>query len=262
VSDRLAGKRILITGASGGLGAALARGCVAEGARVVLSDVSDAAGEALADELVMPYVHLDIADAVQWASAMDFAHAYLGGLDGLVNNAAILHMGPIETTSPETMRRVFDVNIAGTYLGIQAAIAPLRAAGGGSIVNIGSIDAMAGMNAIAAYSASKWAIRGLTRSAAIELGRDNIRVNAVHPSLANPAMSAPWAGEIDGPRYMRHVPPPKLYRNGEPVAVTCEHSVPIVVHLLADESAASTGGDYMVDAGWTAGPLCPGLPGF
>ena len=115
---------------------------------------------------------------------------------------------------------------------------------------------------MSAYSASKWGVRGLTRSAAIELGRDNIRVNAVHPALGNPEMSAPWADELDGPRYARHMPQAKLYRDGVPVQVTSADSAPIVVYLLADESAACTGGDYMVDAGWTAGPYCPGLPGF
>ncbi len=262
MTGRLAGKRVLITGAAQGLGEVLARRCVDEGALVVLADVKDAAGTAVAASIGAHYRHLDITDATEWHAAVAFAEDTLGGLDGLVNNAAVLHMGPIETTEPAAVRRVLEVNVLGTYLGIQAAIAPLRAAGGGTIVNIGSIDGNGGMNSIAAYSASKWAVRGLTRSAAIELGRDNIRVNAVHPALGNPAMSAPWAGELDGPRYVRHMPQPKLYRDGVPVQVTSADSAPIVVYLLADESAACTGGDYMVDAGWTAGPYCPGLPGF
>lgn len=262
MTGRLAGKRVLITGAAQGLGEVLARRCVDEGALVVLADVKDAAGTAVAASIGAHYRHLDITDATEWHAAVAFVEDTLGGLDGLVNNAAVLHMGPIETTEPAAVRRVLEVNVLGTYLGIQAAIAPLRAAGGGTIVNIGSIDGNGGMNSIAAYSASKWAVRGLTRSAAIELGRDNIRVNAVHPALGNPAMSAPWAGELDGPRYVRHMPQPKLYRDGVPVQVTSADSAPIVVYLLADESAACTGGDYMVDAGWTAGPYCPGLPGF
>ena len=262
MTGRLAGKRVLITGAAQGLGEVLARHCVDEGALVVLADVKDAAGIAVAASIGANYRHLDITDAAEWRGAIAFVEDRLGGLDGLVNNAAVLHMGPIETTEPAAVRRVLEVNVLGTYLGIQAAIAPLRAAGGGTIVNIGSIDGNGGMNSVAAYSASKWGVRGLTRSAAIELGRDNIRVNAVHPALGNPKMSAPWADELDGPRYARHMPQAKLYRDGVPVQVTSADSAPIVVYLLADESAACTGGDYMVDAGWTAGPYCPGLPGF
>ena len=261
---QLEGKRIVITGAAQGMGAVHARLFVEAGARVVLTDLQGEAGQKLARELGQNalFVDQDVTKESDWERVVAAATKQFGGIDGLVNNAAILHMGPIETTDPSVVRDVLEVNVLGTYLGIRAVIPHLRARGGGSIVNIGSIDAHAGMNAIAAYSASKWALRGLTRSAAIELGRDNIRVNAVHPALGNPEMSAPFASQIDGARYVRHMPPPKLYRGGVPVAVTAADSAPIVVHLLADESAASTGGDYLVDAGWTAGPFCPGLPGF
>ncbi len=262
MTGRLHGKRVLVTGAAQGVGEAIARRCASEGARVVLADVNETIGEQTAADVGAPFVHLDITDAAQWAAAIAFVADTCGGLDGLVNNAAVLHMGPIETTSPDVVRRVLEVNVLGTYLGVQAAIAPMRAAGGGSIVNIGSIDGNGGMNSIAAYSASKWGVRGLTKSAAIELGRDNIRVNAVHPSMGNPSMSTPWAAEFDGARYLRHMPQPKLYRDGVPVTVTSADTAPIVVYLLADESAVCTGGDYMVDAGYTAGPYCPGLPGF
>ena len=262
MTGRLHGKRVLVTGAAQGVGEAIAARCKAEGALVVLADVNAEVGAQAAAALDAPFVHLDITDAAQWVTAIQVVVDTYGGLDGLVNNAAVLHMGPIETTSPDVVRRVLEVNVLGTYLGVQAAIAPMRAAGGGSIVNIGSIDGNGGMNSIAAYSASKWAVRGLTRSAAIELGHDNIRVNAVHPSMGNPSMSTPWASEFDGARYLRHMPQPKLYREGVPVAVTAADTAPIVVYLLADESAVCTGGDYMVDAGFTAGPYCPGLPGF
>lgn len=260
--QRLKDRSIVVTGGAQGLGEVLARACAAEGARLAIVDVKDDAGRAVADDLGAAYHHLDIRDADQWRAVLAAVADAHGGIDGLVNNAAVLHMGPIETTSPEAVRTVLEVNVLGTYLGIQAAIAHLRARGGGSIVNIGSIDGHGGMNSIAAYSASKWALRGLTRSAAIELGRDNIRVNAVHPALGNPDMVAPFAAQIDGARYARHMPQPKLYRDGVPVAVTAADSAPIVVHLLSDDAAACTGGDYLVDAGWTAGPFCPGLPGF
>jgi 3alpha(or 20beta)-hydroxysteroid dehydrogenase len=118
------------------------------------------------------------------------------------------------------------------------------------------------MNAVAVYSSSKWGLRGLTRSAAIELGRDGIRVNAVCPAMGNPEMSAPWADQIDVERYLNGVPRPKLYRDGLPIGPDAEDAARMVLFLLSEDSRACTGSDFVVDAGWTAGPYCDGLPGF
>ena len=184
-----------------------------------------------------------------------------GRLDGLVNNAAVLWMGAIEHTPAAEMERVLRVNLLGAMLGTKAVIPALRAAGGGSIVNVTSIEALGGMNSVGAYTASKWGARGFTKSAAIELGRDGIRVNCICPSSGNPEMHAPFRGEIDVKRYARHVPPPVLFEGGKPAEVGIDDIVPLVCFLLGDESRRITGAEIAVDAGWTAGKHCPGLPG-
>jgi 3alpha(or 20beta)-hydroxysteroid dehydrogenase len=160
------------------------------------------------------------------------------------------------------MERVLRVNLLGTMLGTRAVIPALRAAGGGSIVNVTSIEALGGMNSVGAYTASKWGARGFTKSAALELGRDGIRVNCVCPSAGNPEMHAPFRAGIDGKRYARHVPPPVLFEEGRPASVDVEDVAALVCFLLSDESRRITGAEVAVDAGWTAGKLCPGLPDF
>lgn len=146
--------------------------------------------------------------------------------------------------------------------GTKAVVPALRAAGGGAIVNVTSIEALAGMNSVAAYTASKWGARGFTKSAAIELGRDNIRVNCLCPSSGNPAMSAPFADQIDVKRTLRHLPPPVLPEGGNPGEVAIDDITPAICFLLSDESRRITGAELAVDRGWTAGKYCPGLPGF
>ena len=130
------------------------------------------------------------------------------------------------------------------------------------MVNISSIDGLGGMNSVAMYSATKWAVRGLSRSAAIELGRDGIRVNTVCPSLGNPLMSAPWADQFDFARYVAHAPRPKLYDGEGPHEAGSVDAARMVIFLLSDAAAGCTGADYPVDGGWTAGPYCDGLPDF
>ncbi len=260
---RLEGKAVIVTGAAQGTGAGIARGALAEGARVLVTDVQEEKGRALAASLGAGarFAHLDVASEADWVEAVRAALAAFGRLDGLVNNAAILWMGAIEHTPAAEMERVLRVNLLGTLLGTKAVIPALRAAGGGSIVNVTSIEALGGMNSVGAYSASKWGARGFTKSAAIELGRDGIRVNCICPSSGNPEMHAPFRDEIDVKRYLRHVPPPVLLEGGKPAEVTIDDIVPLVCFLLSDESRRITGAEIAVDAGWTAGKHCPGLPG-
>jgi 3alpha(or 20beta)-hydroxysteroid dehydrogenase len=160
------------------------------------------------------------------------------------------------------MDRVLRVNLLGPMLGTKAVTAALRSAGGGSIVNVTSIEALAGMNSVGAYTASKWGARGFTKSAAIELGRDGIRVNCVCPSSGNPEMHKPFAEAIDVKRYLQHLPPPVLLEGGKPAAVEIGDIASLVCFLLGDGSRRITGSEIAVDAGWTAGKHCPGLPGF
>lgn len=261
---RLENKRIIVTGAARGVGEAIARHAVAAGAKVALVDMRDDQGRAVAASLGdrATYVHVDVAREDDWADAMPRITDHLGGLDGLVNNAAILHMGALDEIPLDEARRVIDVNLFGTFLGIRQCTPLLREAGGGSIVNIGSIDGIHGMNSIVIYSASKWGVRGLTKSAAIELGRHSIRVNTINPALGSPDMFAPFSPRLDWERYQRTAPPPKLYRDGQPYDITTADTAKMTMFLLSDDSIGCTGADFAVDAGFTAGLYCDGLPGF
>jgi 3alpha(or 20beta)-hydroxysteroid dehydrogenase len=261
--DRLAGKVVLVTGAAQGTGAGIARRAATEGASLVVADVQEEKGRAVAASLgaAARFARLDVAREEDWDRALTLVRAEFGRLDGLVNNAAVLFMGAIEHTPAEEMERVLRVNLIGTMLGTKAVIPALRAAGGGSIVNVTSIEALGGMNSVGAYTASKWGARGFTRSAAIELGRDGIRVNCICPSSGNPEMHAPFRSEIDVKRYLRHVPPPVLFEEGKPVEPSIDDVAALVCFLLGDESRRITGAEIAVDAGWTAGKHCPGLPG-
>jgi 3alpha(or 20beta)-hydroxysteroid dehydrogenase len=264
MNGRLAGKVVLVTGAAQGTGAGVVRRVLEEGGRAVATDVQQEKGRALAASLgdAARFTPLDVGSEASWREAVAAALAAFGRLDGLVNNAGVLWMGALEHTPAEQMDRVLRVNLLGTMLGTKAVVPALRAAGGGAIVNVTSIEALGGMNSVAAYTASKWGARGFTKSAAIELGRDNIRVNCVCPSSGNPEMSAPFAGEIDVKRYLRHLPPPVLLEGGNPGEVAIDDITPAICFLLSDEARRITGAELAVDGGWTAGKHCPGLPGF
>jgi 3alpha(or 20beta)-hydroxysteroid dehydrogenase len=264
MADRLSGKVVLVTGAAQGTGEGAVRRIVAEGGRAIVADVQPEKGRAVAASLgdAARFAQLDVSSEPAWQRAVSHALAAFGRLDGLVNNAGVLWMGALEHTPVEQMERVLRVNLLGTMLGTKAVVPALRAAGGGAIVNVTSIEALGGMNSVAAYTASKWGSRGFTKSAAIELGRDNIRVNCLCPSSGNPGMSAPFAGQIDGKRYLRHLPPPVLREGGNPGEVAIDDITPAICFLLSDEAKRITGAELAVDGGWTAGKHCPGLPGF
>jgi 3alpha(or 20beta)-hydroxysteroid dehydrogenase len=264
MSARLTGKTASVTGAAQGTGEGTAGRIVAEGGRVVVADVQEERGRAVAASLgeAARFVPLDVGSQASWQGAVAAALAHGGRLDGLVNNAGVLWMGALEHMPAEQMERVARVNLLGTMLGTKAVAPALRAAGGGAIVSVTSIEALGGMNSVAAYTASKWGARGFTKSATIELGRDNIRVNCLCPSSGNPAMSAPFADQIDVKRYLRHLPPPVLREGGQPGAVGIDDITPAICFLLSDEARRITGAELAVDGGWPAGKHCPGLPGF
>jgi 3alpha(or 20beta)-hydroxysteroid dehydrogenase len=230
-------KVALISGAARGMGESHARLLVAEGAKVVIGDILDDRGQALADELgaAARFVHLDVTQPPEWTVAAATAVEEFGKLDVLVNNAAIINYGPLKTFDLDKWRRVFDVNVTGTLLGLQAVVDPMIAAGGGSIINISSIEGLRGAAWVHGYVASKWAVRGLTKSAALELAPHNIRVNSIHPGF----IRTPMTEKID--QDVLNIP---LGRSGEPEDVSA-----FVLFLASDEAAYATAAEFVVDGG-------------
>ncbi len=245
---RLDGKIALVTGAARGQGSAIARRFAAEGARLVLGDVADEDGKIVAEEIgeAARYVHLDVTDESSWDEAVRLAAGEFGPLNVLINNAGILRWGPMHRTSLDDYLAVIRVNQVGCFLGMKAAIAPMRQAGGGSIINQSSTSGLEGMAGVIGYSASKFAIRGMTKTAAIELGRFNIRVNAVCPGGINTQMGNPFAQEGDD--LQKNYSQNPIPRIGVPEEVAA-----VMVFLASDESSFCTGADFVVDGGYTAG---------
>jgi 3alpha(or 20beta)-hydroxysteroid dehydrogenase len=250
---RLAGKVALVTGAARGQGAAAVRRFVAEGARVLAGDIADERGKALAEQLnerhageVARYTHLDVSSETDWAAAVDEVVAAFGALNVLVNNAGVLHFSPLADTTLADYQRVIAVNQVGTFLGMRAAVAPMRAAGGGSIVNVSSIEGLAAAPMLTAYTASKFAIRGMTKVAALELGPDGIRVNSVHPGMIDTQMISDAVGgaEVDLRWVGRKL---ALRRVGR-----VEDIAELVLFLASDESGYCTGAEFVADGGATA----------
>jgi len=188
---RVQDKVALITGGARGLGEAYARILVAEGAKVVIGDLLDVQGAALAAELGADaaYVHLDLTQPDQWQAAVAFAVKTFGALHILVNNAGIASAAPIAEFKLEVWRKTLDVNLTGTFLGMQAAIPEIAKAKGGSIINISSVEGLRGSAGLHAYVASKFAVRGLTKSVALEVAHLGIRVNSIHPGLIETDMT-------------------------------------------------------------------------
>ena len=250
---RLAGKVAIITGAARGQGAAEARRFAAEGARVVLGDVLDADGEAVAAEIgaAARYVHLDVTKESDWEAAIAAAEA-MGPLTTLVNNAGILQFRAIADTSLDDYLGVVMVNQVGTFLGMRSAIGPMTRAGGGSIVNISSIDGIGSKNGLVSYSSTKGAVRSMTKTAALELGHLGIRVNSVHPG----GVWTPMIGDVPAEQFdmgHRHLPLQRASRPEEIAAMVC--------CLASDDASYCTGAEFVVDGGWLAGDINPFLPG-
>jgi 3alpha(or 20beta)-hydroxysteroid dehydrogenase len=219
------------------MGAAHARALVAEGAKVVIGDILDDEGKALADELgdSARYVHLDVTEADQWEAAVSTATDEFGLLNVLVNNAGIVALGQIGTFDMAKWQKVIDVNLTGTFLGMQASVEAMKAAGGGSIINVSSIEGLRGAVMVHPYVASKWAVRGLTKSAALELGAHQIRVNSIHPGFIRTPMTKHF------PDNMLTIP---LGRPGQ-----SEEVATFVVFLASDESKYATGTEFVIDGG-------------
>lgn len=244
MGGRLDGKVALISGGARGQGEAEARLFVAEGARVVIGDLLDEEGAKVAASLgeAACYENLDVTDEASWQHIVARTTAHFGRLDVLVNNAGILLYGPLENMSVEDYRRVVEVNQVGVFLGMKSVIPAMRAAGGGSIVNISSVAGLHGVSGVVAYSSSKYAVRGMTKVAAMELGHDNIRVNSLHPGTIDTPMV-----QFDGSAPEASASQP-LQRVGTP-----DEMARMVLFMASDESSFCTGAEFIADGGETAG---------
>ena len=242
MGERLAGKVAIVTGAARGQGEAEARLFAAEGAQVVLTDVLDEQLRAVADDIgdAARWQHHDVASEAGWNAVVERTVADLGRVDVLVNNAAIHHVRRIEDETVEAFDRILAVNLRGTFLGTRSVVAPMRAAGGGSIVNISSLAGIQGIFGHGAYGASKWGVTGLTSVAAIELGPLGIRVNSVHPGPIDTDM-LPVRDEAR----FRDLPLGRVGRADEVAE--------LVLFLASDASSYVSGAHLTVDGGLAAG---------
>ena len=237
---RLDGKVALITGGARGQGAAEARRFVAEGATVYLTDVLDDEGEALAAELgeAATYLHQDVTSESEWeAVAAGIAEAQ-GHIDVLVNNAGIFQMEPLLNTSLDDWHRMLAVNQTGGFLGMREVGRWMRDRGSGSIINISSIAGLSGAAMAHAYTATKWAVRGMTKSAALEFAPDGVRVNSVHPGIIDTPMAAEFGQEIL-PRVIESIPMGRMADASE--------VADLVLFLASDESSYCSGHEFVID---------------
>jgi 3alpha(or 20beta)-hydroxysteroid dehydrogenase len=241
MAGALEGKVAIITGAARGQGEAEARLFAAEGAAVVVADVLDEPGKAVAESLGdrALYHHLDVSSEDEWNQAIATTVSAFGGLHVLVNNAAILQTAPIEEMSLDDYMAVIRVNQVGCWLGMRAAVGAIRDSGGGAIVNVSSIGGLKGIPNMSAYVSSKFAMRGMTKVAAIEFGHSNIRVNSIHPGAIDTAMAS-----RDSARHSKN-PIPRI---GEP-----EEIAELALFLASDKSSFCTGAEFIADGGTTAG---------
>ncbi len=252
---RLEGKIAIVTGAARGMGAAIAKRFVEEGAFVALTDILpevDATAAALGPRAVA-FRH-DVADEARWQEIADALVAKHGRIDVLVNNAGILMFKDLVSTSAADLRRILDINVVGTFNGMRAVAPQMMRQCKGSIINNSSADGLTGANSVIAYVSSKFAVRGMTKVAALELGPHGVRVNSVHPGGINTPMANPTGAPAA--KFDIAFKQFAAQRAGRP-----EEAADCFVFLASDESSYCMGSELAVDGGLTAGHYYFGLPG-
>jgi 3alpha(or 20beta)-hydroxysteroid dehydrogenase len=265
----LFGRVAVVTGSSRNIGRAIALELAGAGAAVMVNArTSAAAAEAVADEIRKAGGRAavkiaDVADPGASAALIAAAVESFGRLDILVNNAAVLLMSAIADTTPEAFLRVVQVNQLGTFLGIKSVIEAMKAAGGGSIVNVASVDALRGQTGIVAYASSKWAVRGITRVAALELGRHGIRVNTVCPEAGSAQMIGPYMPPgVAAEKVIPRMQPALSYQKDRTLDELMLDVANAVLFLASDESRSCTGSDLVCEGGNTAGRIVKGVAGL
>ncbi|WAT09674.1 SDR family oxidoreductase [Rouxiella badensis] len=241
MQTRLNGKGIVVIGGSSGMGKAQVRRFIIEGAKVLIADRNVVAGEALVQELgdSVQFIQHDVRDENNWKNVIRFAEDFFDGpIDGLVNNAGILVEASLEDTSLETYQELIDIMQVGAFLGMKAAATSMRAKKGGSIITVSSTAGIVGYPCCFAYTAAKFAVRGMTKAAALDLADANIRVNSVHPGDTETPM-------IEGLGYRADAVPLKRFAEVDEIAS-------LVLFLLSDESTYITGAEMVIDGGFTA----------
>ena len=241
---RVSGKVAIVTGGARGMGAAHAKRLIDEGAKVMLTDVLDAEGNATAQALGSnaKFMHHDVVSETEWKRVVAETEAAFGPVSVLVNNAGIVTFSPIETLEESDYRRVIDINQVSVFLGMKSVLPSMKRAGGGSMINISSIAGLVGSAFALAYVASKFAVRGMTKSAAIEFAPHNIRVNSIHPGMIRTAMTVPAPGNEEIIAGVIAATPAR--RVAEPDEVAS-----VVLMLASDESRFSTGAEFVIDGG-------------
>ena len=236
---------IIITGGARGIGAATAQLLAAQGARIVLTDVLDGEGQSLAESLgsQVVYHHLDVTSARDWKTVVEFGQTTFGQVNALFNNAGILSFGSVADCTEADFKKILDINVCGVFLGIAAVVPALKSAGGGVIVNNSSTAGLQGYANLSAYVTSKWAVRGMTKAAALDLAPDNIRVLSLHPG----PIRTPMTQEMPDAT----VAAQPIARFGEPIEVAR------MVQFMLTQASFSTGSEFVVDGGAVTGQVLP-----
>ena len=255
---RLDGKIAIISGAARGMGKAEALLFAAEGAKVAVCDIRDDEGKALAEVIGSNaiYIHLDVTSEEDWVDAIDATNDAFGHVTTLINNAGIAESAPFYEMSLESFQRVTNVLQTGVFLGMKSVVPTMTAAGGGSIINISSIDGLMGMDNIISYVGAKWAVRGMTKAAAREVANRNIRVNSIHPGFIYTHLAVEEESHLAATHALldkhtaKHAP---MGRTGQP-----EEIAKMALFLASDDSSYSTGSEFVADGGLTSGYPPPG----